>query len=870
MRAGLTPRAAPGSTRAGIDAQAAFECARGKRAVASAMERRAEVDAADPGGPTNETAAASARESLAVRTAQQAAIAELGMHALSERHTSKLFELAVATLARTLDVEFSEVLEVQPGKPALLLKAGVGWHEGLIGVATVPIEAGSQAGFTLHCRTPVVVEDLAGETRFSSPAALADHRVVSGMSTIIQGAEGAAYGVLGAHSTRRRRFADHDVNFLQAVANILASAVERERIETELRESRHLAERIADAVPSLVYVLELSDGRIVYANKQVAAALGCTPQELERTGSPDLLGLVHPDDRPMLATRRAWFAAAREGDILETEYRIAYADGEWHWLHSREVVFVWTPEGRPKRILGTAQDITDRKRAEEAIRQQAQIIDQIHDSVVSTDLGGYVTSWNKGAERLFGYTAAEALGRHISFVYREEQHDFLRDQVIAPLKHKGDHQVEVQMRRKSGEDFFAHLSLSLCTDPEGSLNGMIGYSLDITERKRAEAALAARERLAAVGQLAAGVAHDFNNILTVVVGVAERLSSDATLARPVREKLELIAQQGHRGSHLIRQILDFSRRSTVTDRRHLELEPFLKDVAKFLNGAIPENIVLTTTVAAAGPYGVRADATLLQQVLLNLVVNSRDAMPAGGCIGIELSRITIPTGGPSPVADMPAGAWVLLSVSDTGSGMPPEVLQHAFEPFFTTKEQGKGAGLGLAQVYGLIKQHDGFIDVRSAVGRGTTFSIYLPASADTQVTAAEAPHAVPRGGGQTILFVEDEAAVRGVVSWQLEGLGYCVLVASSGEEAVSLYRQHGAAIALVLLDLVMPGMGGAAVYRMLRRSNPRLPVIVLSGYPVEAGTAVGLGQDDGVTWLQKPAPLEELARVVRDSLGGKP
>jgi PAS domain S-box-containing protein len=833
------------------------------------MKRRPEVDDTDSYGHASAGGVAAGREALATRPAQQAAIARLGVYALSERDTGKVLQVAVGTLAEMLGVEFSTVLEMRPGKHEMLLKAGVGWREGLVGSATVPLAAASQAGFTLQQRMPMVVEDLTADPRFSRAPLLADHGIVSGMSAVIQGTEGPPYGILGVHSRRRRRFSEGDVNFLQAVANILATAVERERIETELRESRHFAERVADAVPSLVYVVELSDGRIVYANEQVTRALGCTTQELRRGKSLHLSRRVHPDDRPALATRQAWFATARDGDVLESEYRIEYPDGEWHWLRSREVVFAWTSEGVPQRILGTAQDMTEHKRSEAAIRQQAQIMDQIHDSVVSTDLDAHVTSWNKGAERLFGYTAEEAHGRHISFLFRAEQLPFLEDEVIAPLRQKGDHQVEVQMRKKSGEEFFAHVSLSRRTDANGSIDGMIAYAMDITERRRAEAALAARERLAAVGQLAAGVAHDFNNILTVVVGVAERLSSDDTLAAPLREKLALIARQGHRGSDLIRQVLDFSRRSTVPDPRYMDLEPLLKDVAKFLEGAIREDIVLTTVVVAGGPYGVRADATQLQQVLLNLVVNSRDAMPAGGRIEIELGRLTVPAGGASPVADMPAGSWVVLSVSDTGSGMPPEVLQHAFEPFFTTKEQGKGAGLGLAQVYGLVKQHGGFIDVRSVVGRGTTVSIYLPAASGTEAAEADVARAVEWGAGETVLVVEDEAAVRGVVSWQLEGMGYRVLVASSGEEAMDLFRQHGDDIAVVLLDLVMPGMGGAAFYRTLRRDNPTLPLIVLSGYPIEAGTALGLGQDDPVSWLRKPAPVDELAHAVRSALDGR-
>jgi two-component system cell cycle sensor histidine kinase/response regulator CckA len=517
---------------------------------------------------------------------------------------------------------------------------------------------------------------------------------------------------------------------------------ERERIQAELRESRRFAQRIADAIPSLVYVLEWPDGRIAYANEQAATAFGCTPDDLPQMTPAALQDRVHWEDAEKLAERIAWFATAKDGDVLDTELRIQYADGQWHWLQTQEVVFARAADGTPEQILGTAQDIT--------------------------------------------------------------------------------------------------------------------------EHKRAEAALAERDRLAAVGQLAAGIAHDFNNILTVVVGVAERLQGDTKLAKSVREKLDLIAQQGRRGSQLIRQIMDFSRRSAAS-REPVDLVSLVTETVLFFKGTLPEHILLTTLIPP-GRYVVHADPTQLQQVLTNLALNARDAMPEGGELRFGLSRLTVHAGAEAPVAGMPPGDWIRLSVSDTGSGMTVEVLQHAFEPFFTTKERDKGTGLGLAQVYGLIKQHEGFIDVTSTVDCGTSFTLYLPAGDAPQGAADfETSQSLTTGAGQTVLLVEDEAAVRAVVGWQLEGMGYRVLTASSGEEAWQIFRRHGDRVALVVLDLVMPGMGGAALYRMLRQTNPELPVIVLSGYPPGAAVA-GLSPDETVEWLQKPAGFDELAGAVRRSL----
>jgi two-component system cell cycle sensor histidine kinase/response regulator CckA len=676
------------------------------------------------------------------RAAQQAAVARLGLYALSEHDTGKVMERAVDTLANTLNAEFCKVLELRPGELELVLKAGVGWRAGCVGAARVPIDAGSQAGFTLHSHEPVLVEDFQTETRFIAPALLTTHGVVSGMSVVIEGAGGRPYGVLGVHSARRRAFTEQDVNFVQAVANLLATALERENIEAELRESRRFTQRIADAVPSLVYILEWPAAGIVYANEQVSKALGSTPDDLRAMAPAALQNHLHWEDAEKLAERAAWLAAAKDGDVLETEFRMQYADGKWHWLQAQEVVFARTPDGTPSQILGTAQDIT--------------------------------------------------------------------------------------------------------------------------EHKRAEAALVERDRLAAVGQLAAGIAHDFNNILTVVVGVAERLKGDRELAQTVREKLDLIAQQGQRGSQLIRQIMDFSRRSAAS-RESVDLAALVTETVLFLKGTIPEHILLTTLIPP-GRYVVYADPAQLQQVLTNLALNARDAMPEGGELRFGLSRFVVHADAEAPVAGMAPGDWILLSVSDTGTGMASEVLQHAFEPFFTTKERGKGTGLGLAQAYGLIKQHDGFIDVTSTVGYGTTFTLYLPAGASSQAAADfEGSPTLTAGAGQTVLLVEDEAAVRAVVGWQLEGMGYRVLAASSGEEAWQVFRRHAGTVALVVLDLVMPGMGGATLYRLLRQANPELPVIVLSGYPPGAAVA-GLSGDEAVEWLQKPAGFDELAGAVRRAL----
>ncbi len=398
-----------------------------------------------------------------------------------------------------------------------------------------------------------------------------------------------------------------------------------------------------------------------------------------------------------------------------------------------------------------------------------------------------------------------------------------------------------------------------------------GNSSDDAAQRHEQHGTEQGRRLAAVAQLAAGVAHDFNNILTVVVGIAERLTQQPRLPKSVREKLDLIAQQGHRGTQLIRQLTDFSRQSIVADRRPLDLSGLVAACRAELQRVIGDRARLTLT-CPPGDHMVRGDAAQLRQIVAHLVSNAGDALAKGGEVRIGVARLALGPGAAPPVVDMPIGDWLVLSVVDTGTGMSADQLQHVFEPFFTTKEPGKGSGLGLAQVYGLVKQHGGFAGVVSKPGKGTTVTIYLPAASlrDDPPTADEGPRSRP-GSGEVILLVEDEAAVRAVLKWQFEGMGYRVLQAATGEEALQLFASHPDAIALAVIDWRLPGMGGAQLYRSLRDVSPALPMIALSGYPPEVGASqAGIDRDERVQWLQKPAGLQPLARAVRRALKESP
>ena len=393
------------------------------------------------------------------------------------------------------------------------------------------------------------------------------------------------------------------------------------------------------------------------------------------------------------------------------------------------------------------------------------------------------------------------------------------------------------------------------------------YGSDITEQKQAQAALKKsqeraqqQDRLAAVGQLAAGIAHDFNNLLTVIIGVAQMQEMGSGLSESAKKDMRTIICQGHRAAQLIQQILDFSRK-TVVQRQGIDLAPFLKETVKLLDRTLPENIQIVSDFGE-GDYVVEANLTQLQQVITNLAVNAQHAMPEGGALRLRLSRLQVEPGEPLPVPGMEAGDWAVWSVSDTGMGIPPEVLEHIFEPFFTTKQPGEGTGLGLSQVYGIVKQHGGEIDVESEVGKGTTFTIYLPQVARAEVSREGPESEVARGQGEVVLVVEDKLEVLEVAKGMLEHLNYRVLTAANGQEGLAVYDSHRDEISLVLTDMVMPEMGGLEMIEALKERDAGVRAVMMTGYPLrEAQLPQGIAGS-----LGKPLNIEQVSQVVSKAL----
>ncbi|MEA3340999.1 MAG: response regulator, partial [Chloroflexota bacterium] len=523
-----------------------------------------------------------------------------------------------------------------------------------------------------------------------------------------------------------------------------------------------------------------------------------------------------------------------------------------------------------RRAVEAHQLAVERKRAEDALRESEGkyrlLADNTLDAIWRMDLDFEFTYISPAIVDTLGFTPEEWIGTRLSEHCSPEEMQKMASIVTHELENletRTSVVFEASFYNKHGEEIACEVNGKILLDEIGKPIGLQGATRDITERKRVEKQLRQQERLAAMGQLAGGIAHDFNNMLTVIMLYTHQILSQEQLSARTVSAAEIIIKESKRASKLVGQILDFSRRSPL-ETSPMDLKTFIEEAVCVLERTIPENIHLHLDAGAkerAAPFTVEGDPTSIQQVLVNLVVNARDAMPHGGDLRIELAGIELRPGDVPPVIEMAPGAWIRLSVSDTGTGIPPHALDHIFEPFFTTKEPGKGAGLGLAQVDGIVAQHGGRIGVETEMGQGSTFRIYLPASGAQEQVVEDEASAPLQGQGETILLVEDNENLREGGRDLLELLGYRVLTGANGREALAVYEAEDG-VDLVITDLVMPKMGGEQLLQELRKATPDLKVLALTGYAMEKSREE-LKEAGFLDVVYKPFEVDDLARVIR-------
>jgi PAS domain S-box-containing protein len=649
------------------------------------------------------------------------------------------------------------------------------------------------------------------------------------------------------------------------------------RIE-ELDDAQRLQLLIDGVVDYAVYLMNL-DGVVVSWNSAAKRLKGYEPAEI--IGKP-YATFFTAEDRERGVPQQALETAARVGRLESEGWRVR-KDGTRFWALA--IIDAVRERGELIGFAKITRDMTERELSrQELIESEGRfrrLVDAVVDyAIFQLDPTGIIVTWNSGAQRIKGYAASEIVGRHFSCFYSEEdQKAGVPAMALATAAREGRYEAEGWRIRKDGSKFFALVVIDAIRDERGDLIGFAKVTRDITERAEAQRILretqhqlAAAQKMEAVGQLSGGIAHDFNNLLMIVLGNLETAQRHAkSEANPNIQRAIASAMRGaQRASALTSRLLAFSRRQPL-DPKPLDVNKFLAGAADFLQRSLGETIEVQA-VGAAGLWQIEADPNQLEAALVNLAINARDAMPGGGKVTIEGTNVFADEEYCRLNPELSPGQYVLICVSDTGTGMPPDVLSHAFEPFFTTKEIGHGTGLGLSQVYGFVKQSGGHIKIYSEVGQGTTVKIYLPRYTSRFEEEEEAQAEIVGKGekGEVILIVEDDKDLRAYVAEVLRGLGYSVLVAPHANAALSILQQSSTRIDLLLTDVVMPGMNGRELGRRAQEIRPSLRVLYMTGYSRNAVVHHGR-LEEGVELLQKPITQTHLATRVRDILdqGGR-
>ncbi len=639
--------------------------------------------------------------------------------------------------------------------------------------------------------------------------------------------------------------------------------VEWKRAEDASRESaRHFRSLIENAT-DVVATVDVK-GVITYQSPATPRIMGYAPEEIV---GRDAFELLHPDDRDRV--RAAFARGVSLCEPQRIEYRYLHKDGGYRWLESY---------GRPMfdetgSVIGAiinSRDVTERREAMNAIEQanayRKAVENGVRVGLVITDSEGRLAYANRALYQMTGYDERELVGLTAPFPYwcpedRDARLAWFTRLLRGEVEPQG---YETQVLRRSGDRFDAFVQPSPVQLPDGTQGWLASFE-DITHRKRLEAEFRQAQKMEAIGRLAGGVAHDFNNLLTAIVGYTELALEGIGDGDPLRDDLSEIRKAGESAASLTRQLLAFSRHQ-VLQPVVLSLNTVVSEMTKMLARVIGEDVVLVTALDP-GLKPTRADRGQIEQVIMNLAVNARDAMPSGGRLVIQTANRTLHDPGGAGLPELTPGEYVVLAVSDTGQGMDAQVRSHLFEPFFTTKERGRGTGLGLATIYGIIKQSAGHIVVDTRAGRGSSFVVFLPVSTatDEAQSAPAGAAGVAHARGERILVVEDNDAIRALAQQVLEQAGYAVRAARTAEEAIGMLEMGAFAIDLLVTDVVMPGLSGPALAAHLRERMPTLRCIFMSGYAEDALKEHG-AQGHEPSFLPKPFRPSVLLQKVREQL----
>jgi len=683
------------------------------------------------------------------------------------------------------------------------------------------------------------------------------HGFVRGFESVIYRKDGSLMWI--SENARAVLAADGTVSYYEGMVEDIT---ERKRLEEKMGRVTRQMQALLESAGEGIYGMD-TEGRCTFINRAGAKMLGYFPNQML---GRSMHALVHHHRENRTAYPES------ECPILRTfqTNKPCRVNNEVFWRSdgtSFPVEYSCYPIIENEVTNGaviTFSDITERRRAEEQIAEQAELLDKAQDAIIVCDLGGVILFWNKGAESIYGWHRHEAVGESVGGLihpdavkYQEASHTVLS---------RGEWFGEIQHLTKDRRELNIQARWTLVRDKEGCAKSILAINTDITEKKKIEAQFMRAQRMEGIGTLAGGIAHDLNNILTPIMLSIETLKTISTDHR-AKGILETIEVSARRGADIVRQVLSFAR---GVEGERVEIQPrhLLKEIQTLLKDTFPKNIRMEISLPNAC-WTILGDPTQLHQVLLNLCVNARDAMPQGGSLTITVENLNIDEQYAAMDVQAKPGRYVIISVVDSGVGIPPAILDKIFDPFFTTKEVGKGTGLGLSTVIAIVKSHDGFVNVYSEPGRGTTFKVYLPAleCASGNKKQQSGKLNTLRGNGETILVVDDELSILNITSQTLDAFGYRVLSATDGANGLAVYFEHKNDIALVITDMSMPIMDGASFIRALLKLDRAIKIIASSGLDADGGVIRG-GIPGIKHFLAKPFTAGTLLKSVRAILDG--
>ena len=647
---------------------------------------------------------------------------------------------------------------------------------------------------------------------------------------------------------------DGSVEYLSTIARDISV---RKQAEEALRQSEERYRLLFERAPDVIFALAPT-GAIMSLNHAFETITGWPPAQW--FGRP-FQQLIHPDDQTRAGELFQLVLGGKRAPTFEL--RVGTAAGG-----HRDVEFTGFSSqlsGGRIEVQGIGRDITERKAAERQLREQNEILSNSHEGVMIVNLANEVSLWNRGAEEIFGWTVAEALGRPPEELLGIDDPGIVST-VRAAVERDGFWNGELRSKTRDGRKLIVDCRVTLVRDEAGQPRARLTFLADITEKKLLEEKFLHAQRLESIGMLAAGIAHDLNNVLAPIVFSAPMLRDSLSAPRDLKI-LDTLERSAERGAGLVTQILGFAH-TTTGELRPTQVKHLARDIISVIEETFPKSIQLQQQISSV-LWPVEGNATQIHQVLLNLCVNARDAMPQGGTLRIAAANRRLDAAEAGTIPGARPGAWVVLEVADTGTGIPPELLERIWEPFFTTKDAGKGTGLGLSTVRSIVASHDGFVEMHTEPGRGTTFRVFLPAvESESPRPSSASPIDIPDGHGELILVVDDDAAIRYLVAAILEKHGYRVVSCGDGVEAISFFGTHHEKVAMVVTDVDMPRLGGVALARVLLQLRPDIRLLAMSGLSrgETDGSDIQAVQKLAHAFLLKPFQPEDLLGAVHHLL----